>query len=334
MKHNDISSHRPLVERLLHLLQAVRDTHDASAQAELNALLRENTDARLFMARLLVDEQALISRLRDENITALLEPPSAAQPPLRIASRWRAWRPLAAAAAGIVIGICGTSILFAFSPVKKIYKFLNVSTFISGGFESGPTMIPRGFPRSMGAWSGDDAEVVTSATKKPSEGGRMLRFNKACPEPNVIGRGALACDLYQIVDLRALREKIPPNGGAALRLSADFLDARLEAGPEMRFACSITLFAGSPEDIQAVWPAVLDRILGSGYAELVSCGGPGAHEWRKLRTFCMLSQEADYAVVRIKCHGPKGSGEPAVFGQQFADNMVLHLRTQSSSQED
>jgi hypothetical protein len=46
MKHDDSSSsHRSLEQRLLHLLQVVRDTHDTSARAELNTLLRENADA-------------------------------------------------------------------------------------------------------------------------------------------------------------------------------------------------------------------------------------------------------------------------------------------------
>ena len=73
MKHDDSSSsHRSLEQRLLHLLQAVRDTHDTSARSELNTLLRENPDARSTVARLMVDEQALISRLRDDTIVAQL----------------------------------------------------------------------------------------------------------------------------------------------------------------------------------------------------------------------------------------------------------------------
>ena len=106
MNHDDSSSsHRSLEQRLLHLLQAVRDTHDTSARAELNTLLRENADARSTMARLMVDEQALISRLRDDSIVALLEPAPEAESPLRTTSRWFAWRPLTAAAAGIVFGM-------------------------------------------------------------------------------------------------------------------------------------------------------------------------------------------------------------------------------------
>jgi len=56
------SSHHPLEQRLLHLLHAVRDTQDSSARAELNSLLRGNAVARSTMSRLMVDEQALISR--------------------------------------------------------------------------------------------------------------------------------------------------------------------------------------------------------------------------------------------------------------------------------
>ena len=106
------SSPRTLEHRLLRLLQAARDTQNPSARAELNMLLRDNPEARPIMARLMVEEQALISRLRDDVIVELLEPTRAQQttPPMR--SRWLAWRPLTAVAAGILFGLFGASMVF------------------------------------------------------------------------------------------------------------------------------------------------------------------------------------------------------------------------------
>ena len=53
MNHDDSSSsHRSLEQRLLHLLQAVRDTRDTSARAELNTLLRENGQLKTKLERL------------------------------------------------------------------------------------------------------------------------------------------------------------------------------------------------------------------------------------------------------------------------------------------
>ena len=69
MNFEDPSSFpRTLGHRLLRLLQAARDTQDASARAELNMLLRDNPEARPIMARLMVDEQALIEALRARRI--------------------------------------------------------------------------------------------------------------------------------------------------------------------------------------------------------------------------------------------------------------------------
>ena len=241
---------------------------------------------------------------------------------------WLSWRPLTAAAAGIVLGIFCTSVLFAISPMRKAMKFNNVLTLLDGGFESGPAKVPAGFPRRTGLWTGDDSERVTSKTPKPSEGSRVLRFIKAGAEPNEIGGSATGCDLYQLVDLRPLRAQIPPQGEAMLKLSADFLDARPQTGPQLQFVCRINLFAGSPEDLHAIWPTGLDENLGSGFGELLSHGGPGANGWRKLAAHCVLPAQADFALVRIICQTPKGSRAPAVFGQQFADNILLQLRTQ------
>ena len=103
-------SHDPseLEERLLKLLQAVRDDGDAQARAELNEVLRTNGDARVAMARLLVDEQALIGQLRDESIVAILDEHSEASAPAKKTSERPAvgWlMPLAAAAAVMVTGL-------------------------------------------------------------------------------------------------------------------------------------------------------------------------------------------------------------------------------------
>lgn len=69
--------------RLLELLLAARDEADQAARTELNNLLRTNPDQRSTIARLLVDEHALISRLRDERMVAMLEAKPHPRPPAR-----------------------------------------------------------------------------------------------------------------------------------------------------------------------------------------------------------------------------------------------------------
>ena len=63
-----------LENRLLELLAAIREHDDPAARRQLNDLLRGDANARATMARLLVDEQALISRLRQDNIVSMLQP--------------------------------------------------------------------------------------------------------------------------------------------------------------------------------------------------------------------------------------------------------------------
>ena len=62
-----------LVMRLLTLLHRAREERDGAARAELNTLLREEAEARKIISRLLVDEQALVSHLREESIVAIIE---------------------------------------------------------------------------------------------------------------------------------------------------------------------------------------------------------------------------------------------------------------------
>lgn len=97
---------QPTELRLLALLAAFRDAGDARARATLNDWLRADPLARATMARLLVDEQALIDRLRQDDIVDLLQagPARRATPrlsarPSRRAPRWG----IAAAAAVLLI---------------------------------------------------------------------------------------------------------------------------------------------------------------------------------------------------------------------------------------
>ncbi len=107
-----------LENRLLELLVATRESEDQAARAQLNDLLRENPAARAAMARLLVDEQALINRLRRDGMIAMLEPkaritgsprmPSIPHRSLRKTPKpARGWPALAAAAVLLLSGYLG-----------------------------------------------------------------------------------------------------------------------------------------------------------------------------------------------------------------------------------
>ena len=243
MKHDDSSSsHRSLEQRLLHLLQAVRDTHDTSARSELNTLLRENPDARSTVARLMVDEQALISRLRDDTIVALLEPAPKAETPLRTSTRWFSWRPLTAAAAGIMVGMFCTSVVFGFGVVRSLER---VVSLFQESFESGPAPLMTGIPQEVNLWSGDYSEIVERYDGvKPVQGTKMARVLRSDFEGKTSSKPSVQGDLMRGVDVRPfLREA---NGGevvftlSALLNTAPFLEAE-------RYEGAVTLWALGPQ---------------------------------------------------------------------------------------
>ena len=302
MKHDDSSSsHRSLEQRLLHLLQAVRDTRDTSARAELNTLLRENADARSTMARLMVDEQSLISRLRDDSIVALLEPAPKAETPLRTSTRWFAWRPLTAAAAGLVIGLFSASMVFGFGArsVEKVISLLQES------FESGPAPLVKGIPQYVNLWSGDYLEVVEKYEGlKPAQGTKMIRMlrsdfeGKASSMPNRQG------DLSRIIDVRSFMRDA--NGGEFVMT----LSALFNAGPfpdSQRYDGVVALYAlgelGSTEE------SLMEDALAISNGSCNSMDRDPA-TWQTASTRLLLPTGTEFVMLKVSFRRwPKGSGD-------------------------
>jgi hypothetical protein len=150
---------------------------------------------------------------------------------------WLSWRPLTAAAAGLVIGLFCASVVFAYvaSSLGKVVTFLDDS------FESGPAPLVTGAPMEAGHWSGNHTEVVSEQQGvKPESGKKMLRFlrtdykRKPNPEKGHVG------DIYQLIDMRPYRQEFA-DGGAVVQLSAGF--NTLEFPADERYECSLTLYA-------------------------------------------------------------------------------------------
>ena len=295
------SSHRSLEQRLLHLLQVVRDTHDTSARAELNTLLRENADARSTMARLMVDEQALISRLRDDSIVALLEPAPATETALRTTPRWFAWRPLTAAAAGLVIGLFSASMVFGFGArsIEKVISLLQES------FEGGPAPLVKGIPQEMNLWSGDYSEVVERYEGvKPKDGTKMVRMlrsdfeGKASSMPNRQG------DLSRIIDVRSFMRDA--NGGEFVMT----LSALFNAGPfpdSQRYDGVVALYAlgelGSTEE------SLMEDALAISNGSCNSMDRDSA-TWQRASTRLLLPTGTEFVMLKVSFRRwPKGSGD-------------------------
>ena len=323
------SSHRSLEQRLLHLLQAVRDTHDTSARAELNTLLRENADARSTMARLMVDEQALISRLRDDSIVALLEPAPATETALRTTPRWFAWRPLTAAAAGLVIGLFSASMVFGFG-VRSLEK---VVSLLQESFESGPAPLVKGIPQDVNLWSGDYSEAVERYEGlKPAQGTKMVRMlrsdfeGKASSMPNRQG------DLSRIIDVRSFMRDA--NGGEFVMT----LSALFNAAPfpdSQRYDGVVALYAlgelGSTEE------SLMEDALAISNGSCNSMDRDPA-TWQTASTRLLLPTGTEFVMLKVSFRRwPKGSGDqPSLpdlmtFAGHFVDDVRASIRIRNAA---
>ncbi|MEZ0276411.1 MAG: hypothetical protein ACAH88_15990, partial [Roseimicrobium sp.] len=141
-----------------------------------------------------------------------------AEPSLRSKAGWFSWRPLTAAAAGLVIGLFGASLARGYTTQRVEAAETRLWVVADASFETGEDKLPSGFPRELKSWSGDASEQVQIQTMRPKDGVRVLRFLHA--EGSVPGSPPEACDVYQLVDLRPLRGTTNAEDETMLELSA------------------------------------------------------------------------------------------------------------------
>ena len=223
---------------------------------------------------------------------------------------WVAWRPLAAAVAGIFVGLFSASLVWAMASPRVTAERL--FSLINGSFDE--SHIERGFPHRTGVWSGDEATI---------KDGRLC-FIKPESDPNDPKGRAIACDVFQLVDLRTLPRVRGSEGEAVLELSARFDDARpYNTPPSVTFFCQLYLFQGDPTQMHQSWPQSIPEALASGSAQVTTLGKDGKG-MRQLTARCLVPAEADFAVIQIAA---RPNLRPAKLDGLSADDVKLTLRT-------
>jgi len=327
-----INPNDALEARLQNLLEQAREQDGGAAREELNALLRENAAARRCLARLLVDEQVLVSRLREDGLVAILDQDSSStitrfpnQTAGRYRSPWFSWRPLLATAAGLVLGLFSASMVFGSILLRSQVHQLALA---NPSFEETTGRVPSGFPRAMGIWSGDETEVITGGSSSTSalHGGKVLRFVRAEADRSDPMGAAYGCDVYQLVDLRAARE-LTKGGPATLEFSAAFRDGRPPASVLTKISCRIYVFNGDPVRLGESWPNALEDALTTALGRWDSTGeNPN---WHRVEAQTVLPPRGEFAVVHLTVWDSSQEGRPAAFGQIYADDIRLSVRTQT-----
>ncbi len=310
-------------EHLLNLLQQVRDDGNEAARTELNDLLRKYSEARTIMSRTLVDEQALVSHLRDASIISILDADgevATSQPTTTPAMRHLDWPQQIAVAlvTGVIVGLLGVGVAWAVNSPQSQARTLHV---INGDFEtfSGPVEI--GFPSHFGTWGGNPAEVIEEAG-----GNRVLRLLKTENINSDLNDFASNCSVFQLVELSSLGqqwEMTDPQTQITLNLSARFrreaapTDAEL---PELTGSCRIYLFNRKPEAISEGWPRVI-REDGIGFGKKVITLAPG-EESATITASCLLESDATVALIVVAA-STKSHAAPIELGGYFVDDVQL-----------
>ena len=328
------SSPRTLEHRLLRLLQAARDTQDASARSELNMLLRDIPEARPIMARLMVDEEALISRLRDDSIVELLEPAPTHKTAPRMRTRWFAWRPLTAMTAGVVFGLFGASVLFGFGPGGRRQE--KVTSLLVESFESGPAPLITGVPQQVNQWSGDFSELVGEQQGvKPAQGTKMARVLRSDFEGKISSKRNFHGDLMRVVDVRPFSRQI--NGGEVV-LSASALFNAAPFPETERYDGVVTIYAldalGSTEK------TLLEDSLAHSYGLRPSLDrDPGT--WEQATSRLQLPAGTEFVILKVSVRRwPKDKESqsslpsPVTFAGHFVDDVraSIHVRNTTPAQ--
>ncbi|MFM7605487.1 MAG: anti-sigma factor family protein, partial [Prosthecobacter sp.] len=114
--------------------------------------------------------------------------------PRAAATPWFVWRPLTAAAAGIMLGMFCTSVVFGYVMPRAVATASRLFALVDGSFEKTTGRVGSGFPAEFGVWSGDEAEAADTVAV---DGRRALRFVRAEREVALPNYGAASCDVYQ-----------------------------------------------------------------------------------------------------------------------------------------
>ena len=247
-------------------------------------------------------------------------------------TRWLSWRPLTAAAAGVVFGMLCTSMVFGFGTLASLPQVKRLFPLKNGDFEEAVGTLSANPPADFGLWTGVRSEVVDETSETgPKSGKRMLRFMRGdanAPKPDA---PADRCDVYQLIDLRPIWKQVGPEDEVTLALSASFLDAQAAPGEKTAFRCRILVNPGSPELVREGWPD--SRMGGCAYARADLETSPATRgQWQTAQAKVFLPRNAQVVAVQLSVSRSAGSsGSDDVFRQCYADDVTLTVSSHAPS---
>lgn len=298
------SSHTPNRARSCELIDLhLLGTISKDEAIELEAVLASSREAREDYRQRCNMDAALRQEAAGQTVTTR----SAAPKP----SRWLTWRPLTAAAAGIMFGMLCTSFVFGFVVQRGVEKRTPLAVF-EPGFEDAQMPLTTGFPAGARQWSGDAAHVVAAENGvQAKEGKFMLRL-----EP--LSKGVPR--MYQVLDLQS----VPSDAGGESReieVSASFATAGAEAS--VRYVIRAFGVTEAPENLDAAWFDRRDESIASATRGVDVM--PGTKGWQTVSVKIQVPRAARGLVLFFGARTPDKAARTV---PHYLDDVRVSLLTQ------
>ncbi|MDH4475882.1 MAG: hypothetical protein QE274_05375 [Verrucomicrobiaceae bacterium] len=252
--------------------------------ASLQELLKQDDNAARLYLRYTNLDLALESKASSMDATReLLTAPIISRSP-----RWTSWRPLTAAAAGIVFGMLCTSVVFGFVGQRQVEKKTPLAV-VQPSFEDAQMPLAKGFPPAPSLWTGDVAKVVPAENGvTPKDGHHMLRM-----ETTVYGKPVLFPRLYQIIALS-------PSGSERREIEVSASFASADPGSSPHYTVRAYAVNEAPERLGPDWFArhwfvQQDEAIAS--AETGFENPPGSTNWQSIGLRMQVPGKARCLVV-------------------------------------
>lgn len=282
---------------------ALNDQLSDADKLELAAVLKSSAEARQLWF------------LYHDNECSLSEMKRAVEMKTRRAGlSWLQWRPLTAAAAGLVVGIFGATAVWAFAAVKSP-RVLEVP-LADAGFEAGAPIPSSSVPQRPGEWSGDPCAIVEAQGRvPPREGRHMLKFLAASTTGDFVGSKNMAADLWQVIAL--------PGGGArTVRIRAWF---NADTEKQARFHIAAVAGADASTSAKELWEQRYSESASLAFARTMIIVDHDPATWEAGELTLQVPPQARVLVIGIAAYRLPVDVAQEWFPAQFVDDVSVSV---------
>lgn len=244
-----------------------------------------------------------------------------------VGASWWQWRSLTAAAAGLVFGLFGASMVWAYALPRTSALPKRAIPLLEDGFEIAAQPGIRGVPSEREVWGGDHARIVTAEQGIAPHGGtKMLRFLRSDFEGEK-SELSYSCDQLRVIDLRRYQTLIDA-GNATVNAAAWFRLVAPQMGESFAVGISISAFDSDPTRLHGRDWSTWEDTERLGYTQTqrpwsakdYAVWGEATGELRLPRGTRFVNVH-----VRVSRKEPAPTATPVSFAGAYADDVSVRL---------